>query len=170
MSTTLLTPVSLYFLVWRRPETGDCFENEKRQSGYRCVSFSTFSQFTDSILLHRRFTLRRRNITVLRNPLTHYIGRHLRILRSVQFIFAGTVYNNPLTNCATRVCRACADETACVAERYLTLRICGYMEREAHPCGRKNPLPFPYFEAVAALRFSPCYDRKWVIHKRVVLI
>ena len=35
------------------------------------------------------------------------------------------------------LCRACGDETACVAERYLTLRIgC-----ERH--GRKNPLPFP---------------------------
>ena len=27
-----LTPVSLYFLVWRRPETGDRFENRERQS------------------------------------------------------------------------------------------------------------------------------------------
>ena len=35
------------------------------------------------------------------------------------------------------LCRACGDETACVAERYLTLRIGG----ERH--GRKNPLPFP---------------------------
>ena len=35
------------------------------------------------------------------------------------------------------------------------------------PYGRKNPLPFPYFEAVAALRFSPCPLRKGVIHKRV---
>ena len=26
-----LTPVSLYFLVWRRPETGDRFENRERQ-------------------------------------------------------------------------------------------------------------------------------------------
>ena len=35
------------------------------------------------------------------------------------------------------LCRACGDETACVAERYLTLRIgC-----ERH--GRKNLLPFP---------------------------
>ena len=35
------------------------------------------------------------------------------------------------------LCRACGDETACVAERYLTLRTgC-----ERH--GRKNPLPFP---------------------------
>ena len=38
------------------------------------------------------------------------------------------------------LCRACGDETACVAERYLILRIgC-----ERH--GRKNPLPFPMSE------------------------
>ena len=53
------------------------------------------------------------------------------------FILAGPVYNNVLTNCAARSCRACVDLTTCVAERYLTLRT-GY---ERH--GRKNPLPFP---------------------------
>ena len=31
----------------------------ERQSGYRGVSFSAFSQFTDSVLLHMRFHLRR---------------------------------------------------------------------------------------------------------------
>ena len=36
------------------------------------------------------------------------------------------------------LCRACGDETACVAARYLTLRI----GRERH--GSKNPLPFLY--------------------------
>ena len=29
--STLLTPTSFYFLVWRRPETGDRFENRERQ-------------------------------------------------------------------------------------------------------------------------------------------
>ena len=49
----------------------------------------------------------------------------------------GAGRNNVKTSCATRVCRACVDETACVAEQYLTLRTgC-----ERH--GRKNPLPFP---------------------------
>ena len=56
--------------------------------------------------------------------------------RLVQFILVGAVYNNALTNCATRVCCACKDETAGVAVMYLTLRTgC-----ERH--GRKNPLPF----------------------------
>ena len=36
------------------------------------------------------------------------------------------------------LCRACGDETACVAARYLTLRIV----RERHE--RKNPLPFSF--------------------------
>ena len=40
--------------------------------------------------------------------------------------------------CAALLCRACGNLTACVAERYLTLRTgC-----EKH--GRKNPLPFPF--------------------------
>ena len=54
-----LTPVSLYFLVWRRLPTCDRCENGKRQSGDHSVSFSAFSQFTDSVLLHIRSTLRR---------------------------------------------------------------------------------------------------------------
>ena len=32
----------------------------------------------------------------------------------------------------------------CVAERYLTLRIRGYMDGYQSSCGRKNPLPFLY--------------------------
>ena len=54
------------------------------------------------------------------------------------FIFAGAVYNNVLTNCATRSCCACEDFPVCVAVMYLTLRTgC-----ERH-CS-KNPLPFPF--------------------------
>ena len=50
----------------------------------------------------------------------------------------GAGRNNVKTSCATRVCRACVDETACVAEQYLTLRTgC-----ERH--GRKNPLPYSF--------------------------
>ena len=117
--------------------TCDRCETGERQSGYLSVSFSAFSQFTDSVLLHIRLNLRRRGITVPRNSLTRYTARHLRIKRLVQFIFAGAVYDNALTNCATRSCCACVDLITCVAERYLNLRTgC-----EKH--GRKNPLPFP---------------------------
>ena len=69
--------------------------------------------------------------------------------RLVQFILVGAVYHNALTNCATRVCCACKDETAGVAVMYLTLRI----SRERH--GRKNPLPFPYFAAVTCRQSAP---------------
>ena len=96
-------------LARRKSESGDRFENGVRQSGYRCVRFATCSQFTDSVLLHRRFSQRRRNIPVLRNSLTRYTARHLRIRRLVQFIFVGPVYHNALTNCATRLCRACVE-------------------------------------------------------------
>ena len=113
------------------------------------MSFSAFSQFTDSVLLHIRLNPRRRGIPVPRNSLTCYTGRHLRIRRLILFIFAGAVYHNALTNCAARVCRACVDLITCVAERYLTLRTgC-----ERH--GRKNPLPFPYFAAVTCRQSAP---------------
>ena len=58
----------LYFLVWRRLPTCDRFEITERQSGYSCVCFAKYSQFTDSVLLHIRFTLRRRDIPVPRKP------------------------------------------------------------------------------------------------------
>ena len=90
----------------------------------------------DIVLLHRRFTLRKRDIPVSRNSLARYTAWHLRIRRLVQFILAGPVYNNALKNRAALLCRACVDLITCVAERYLTLRTgC-----EKH--GRKNPLPF----------------------------
>ena len=103
--------------VWRRLPTCDRCEIGERQSGYLSVSFSAFSQFTDSVLLHIRLNLRRRGITVPRNSLTRYTARHLRIRRLVQFIFAGPVSNNALKNCAALLCRA--------------------LRRVAHLCSRK---------------------------------
>ena len=47
------------FLIWRRFPICDRFENRERQSGYRSVGFVKYSQFTDSVLLHIRSTLRR---------------------------------------------------------------------------------------------------------------
>ena len=46
----------------RRP-----LRKRERQSGYSYMTFSAFSQFTDTVLLHRWFTLRRRGMTVPRN-------------------------------------------------------------------------------------------------------
>ena len=74
---------------------------------------------------------------------------------SLQFIFAGPVYHNVLTNRAALLsprgpslcpsgnspCAAlCVDLTTCVAEQYLTLRT----DCEKH--GSKNPLPFSVSE------------------------
>ena len=59
--STLLTPTSFWLLVWRRLPTCDRCEIGERQSGYHCVTFVKYSQFTDSVLLHRPEGLRRRN-------------------------------------------------------------------------------------------------------------
>ena len=61
--STLLTPTSFWESTAKFAELRLAKE---RQSGYRSVSFVKYSQFTDSVLLHRRFTLRRRDITVSR--------------------------------------------------------------------------------------------------------
>ena len=65
-------------LARRKSESGDRFEIRERQSGYSCVSFSAFSQFTDSVLLHIRATLRRCGMTVPHNSLARYNRQGLR--------------------------------------------------------------------------------------------
>ena len=157
--STLLTPTSFW------ESLAQIADMRPLRKGERQRIFSTVGEHSvlpcrnlyavpDIVLLHIWVTLRRRGMTVPRNPLARYTAWHLRIRRLVQFILAGAVYHNALTSCATRVCCACLDEITCVAVRYLKLRTgC-----ERH--GRKNPLPFPYFEAVAALRFSPGYQAR----------
>ena len=54
--STLMNPVSFWDSTAKFAELRLAKE---RQSGYFCVSFSAFSQFTDNILLHMRATLRR---------------------------------------------------------------------------------------------------------------
>ena len=46
------------FLIWRRFPICDRFEIGERQLGYRCVCFAKYSQFKDSVLLHRPENLR----------------------------------------------------------------------------------------------------------------
>ena len=58
----------------------------KRQSGYSTVSFVKYSQFTDSVLLHRWFHLRRRGMTVPRNSFACYYRQFLRILHTINAI------------------------------------------------------------------------------------
>ena len=54
---------------------------------------------------------------------------------------------NVLKSCAALSCRACVDETTCVAEQYLTLRTgCsrGRTPKVVRPQQRKNPLPYSF--------------------------
>ncbi len=53
--STLMNPVSFWDNTAKFAELRLAKE---RQSGYFCVSFSAFSQFTDNLLLHMWFTLR----------------------------------------------------------------------------------------------------------------
>ena len=77
--SSLNSYLSLVGIARRKSERRDRSEIGERQSGYRCVSFSAFSQFTDSVLLHRRLSLCRRGMTMPRNPFARCNGRHLRI-------------------------------------------------------------------------------------------
>ena len=63
--------------------------------------------------------------------------------------FAGAFRYNAQKNCAALSCRACVDETTCVAEQYLTLRTgCsrGRTPKVVRPQQRKNPLPYSFSE------------------------
>ena len=56
--SSLNSYLSLVGIAW--VQTVDCVSRKRtRQSGYLSVSFSAFSQFTDSVLLHMRVTQRR---------------------------------------------------------------------------------------------------------------
>ena len=105
------------FLIRRRFPICDRFENRERQSGYRSVSFSAFSQFTDSVLLHRWVHLSRRDITASRNSLTRYTAWHLRIRRLVQFIFVALSIIMRSRLARHGYVAPCGDETTCVAVR-----------------------------------------------------
>ena len=105
------------FLIRRRFPICDRFENRERQSGYCSVTFSAFSQFTDSVLLHRRFHLSGRDITVSRNSLTRYTAWHLRIRRLVQFIFVALSIIMRSRLARHGYVAPCGDETICVAVR-----------------------------------------------------
>ena len=48
----------------------------ERQSGYSCVSFANYPQFTDNVLLHISAILRRRDMTVSREHFACCCGQH----------------------------------------------------------------------------------------------
>ena len=148
--STLLTPTSFYFLVWRRPETGDRFENRGTAEDFFYRVFRNLFAVPDTFLLHRWFTLRRaRHSSAAQLVSLEFTDGTCESIYLVAFIFAGAVYDNALTNCATRSCCACVDLITCVAEHYLTLRI------GCERYGRKNPLPYPCFGAVTCRQSAP---------------
>ena len=123
--------------------------------------FRNLFAVSDNVLLHRRATLRRRNIPVLRNSLTRYTARHLRIRHLVQFICVGPVSNNALKNCAALLCRACVELPTCVAERYPTLRIRGYMSARSASLRKKNSSAVPLLRSghMSAICARPSRER-----------
>ena len=74
---------------------------------------------------------------------------------------------NALKSCATRVCRACIDETTCVAERYPDCEYVSTWEHTVLPYGRKNPLPFPLFRSGHMSAICARLSQKEVGVKRV---
>ena len=67
------------FLIWRRLPTCDRFEIRGTAEDFFFRVFRNRFAGSDRILLHRWFTLRRGNITVLPDSMARYAGRHLRI-------------------------------------------------------------------------------------------
>ena len=162
------------FLIWRRFPICDRFENRERQRIFSTVGEHSvlpcrnLYAVPDTVLLHRSATSSRRGMTVPRNSLTRYTARHLRIRRLVQFIFAGAVYDNALTNCATR--SSPRGPSLALWAIHLVLRL----RRVNHMCSstvsdtanmlrnirKKNTLPYSNFGAVAGLRSAPDYEIK----------
>ena len=86
--------------------TAEGFSSAADELPSEFVLLSNLFAVSDTILLHMWLNPRKRNIPVLRNSLTRYTARHLRIRYLAQFIFVGPVYYNVLTTCAALLCRA----------------------------------------------------------------
>ena len=99
-------------------------------------------------------------MTVPRKSLARCNARHLRIKRLVQFIFVGPVYNNALKDRAALLCRACGELPVCVAERYLTLRIRGYMSARSASLRKKKSSVVLLFAAVTCRQSAPDHSRE----------
>ena len=146
------------FLIWRRLPICDRCEKEYGRGFFLCCGRTTFGvrpleQPVRSVrycsATHVVSSTQARHNSAAQLVSLEFTDSTCECRRLVQFIFVGAVYHNALTNCAARLCRACVDLITCVAERYLTLRTgC-----EKH--GRKNPLPFPIFEAVTYRESAP---------------
>ena len=100
----------------RRP-----LRKRERQSGYSYMTFSAFSQFTDTVLLHRRVSLRwaRHKVNCPKGKRRSPVGYQCRTIRECVMIdrvcedklyqtskFVGAVRYNMPKSCATLLCRA----------------------------------------------------------------
>ena len=96
-------------------------------------------------------------ITVSRNPFARCNARHLRIMRSIPFIFAGAVCNNALTHCAALSCRALrrvARMCSSMVSDTANMRIHGAQSASRR---EEKSSAVPLFGAIAGLRFAPDY-------------
>ena len=164
-----MTPVSLYCLARRKSESGDRCEIGERQRFFTTVSFSTYSQ----CLIPYCYTGRRVNagaaqgelpegqervpwgMTVPRNPFARCNARHLRIMRSIPFIFAGAVCTNALTHCAALSCRALrrvARMCSSMVSDTANMRIHGAQSASRR---EEKSSAVPLFGAIASLRSAP---------------
>ena len=96
-------------------------------------------------------------ITVSRNPFARCNARHLRIMHSIPFIFAGAVCNNALTHCAAlscrtlrRVARMCSSMVSDTAN----MRIHGVQSASRR---EEKSSAVPLLGAVAGLWYAPDY-------------
>ena len=122
-----------------------------------------------TVLLHRRATLRKRDIAVSRNPLVWSLRTAPTRINSTNQI-ASQVPSGTTRKQVARHCYAapCGELPTCVAERYPTLRICGYMSARSASLRKKKSSAVPMFRSG---RRSPVCARlskgKGEIHKRV---
>ena len=103
---------------------------------------------SDSVLLYSSAILRWvRHNSAARIVSLEIVDSTCEYRHLVTFIFVGAVCDNTLTNCATRVCRACVDEPTYVAVIYLTLRICRDMGAHCAPLRKKKSSAVPLFRS-----------------------
>ena len=105
--STLLTPTSFYFLVWRRPETGDRFENGGTAVGLpQHVFLRLFAVHRQCTATHTVKSTQARHTRVAQLVSLEIMDGTYESIYLVAFIFAETVRNNALTNRAALLCRA----------------------------------------------------------------
>ena len=68
------------FLIWRRLPTCDRSEIRRTAEDFFFRVFRNLFAVSNTILLHMRFHLRRRDMSVSRNSFSRYSAQHLRVL------------------------------------------------------------------------------------------